>query len=343
MSQKEPLNENLSKENLNRWMFWLRPLIFPLGVLGLLITSVIAIWVFWVVYGIRAIHSFFEREMMPAKLAELGQVGDLFGGINALFAALACAGVFWAGYLQRKALLEAQKAYRDERDANAVDKLAITRQQFESSFFQLLALSRDITSRIDINLDANEICREQVDKYNGARALEYMATVVRGEKHYSDSIHTAHDANLTILKSTINRFKSKVYDRYPSVIGPYFRSLYQIFKLIDNAPDSLNERDKNHYANIARGQISEGAVLLLAVNGLSAHGVSFVKYINRYGLLEHMHPEYRQKFQPLFELIYQPHAFLGSKKRPLTSCLKNEGLRLDAKNILELSDAVWEC
>jgi hypothetical protein len=69
------------------------------------------------------------------------------------------------------------------------------------------------------------------------------------------------------------------------------------------------------YANIARGQISEGAVLLLAINGLTSHGYKLVPLIEKFGLLEHLHPRYRDEIGPALMLGYRPRAFMGSEER----------------------------
>lgn len=55
----------------------------------------------------------------PPGVAELGQAGDSFGGANALFAAIAGALVFWAGFVQAKSLKEARDEYSDERRATS--------------------------------------------------------------------------------------------------------------------------------------------------------------------------------------------------------------------------------
>ncbi|RYD64286.1 MAG: hypothetical protein EOP84_32880, partial [Verrucomicrobiaceae bacterium] len=84
-----------------------------------------------------------------ATMSEIGQSGDAFGGANALFAALAGALVLWAGIVQNQALKEAKlatglatAAYDNQRDANR-------RDQFSTTFFQMLTLSRQLVERID--------------------------------------------------------------------------------------------------------------------------------------------------------------------------------------------------
>ena len=115
------------------------------------------------------------------------------------------------------------------------------------------------------------------------------------------------------LAALVEGYLTRVYDRQPSAFGPYFRLLYQTFKHI--AESALSENQQIRYANIARGQISEGAVLLLAVNGLTSTGYKFVPLIEKFGLLEHLHRHYRAEHQSALGIGYRPRAFLGSKDR----------------------------
>jgi len=89
-----------------------------------------------------------------------------------------------------------------------------------------------------------------------------------------------------------------------------------MFLLVDKAP--IEESEKIRFANIIRGQISEAAVFLLALNGLYWRGHKFVPLIERYGLLEHMHARYRERHEASFLMAYRRHAFMGSVEREKT-------------------------
>ncbi|MEO7548907.1 MAG: putative phage abortive infection protein, partial [Ramlibacter sp.] len=95
----------------------------------------------------------------------------------------------------------------------------------------------------------------------------------------------------------------------PSMFGRYFRVLRELFSHIasSSVPSALQER----YANIARSQISDGAVLLVAAYGLTPEGHSFAPLIERFGLLQHMHRRYRELLGPAIALAYRPTAFEG--------------------------------
>ena len=205
---------------------------------------------------------------------------------------MAAVGAFLAVYLQRRALIETRQALQHERVFNS-------RQQFEGTFFQLLQLCRDVMQTI-----------ADGDK-QGARVLESWAAGLESKVR---SINV-EDLNLYLVDLAI-AYEREVYLRHPSALGPYFRLLYQTFKLIDEMPDSIVSRDeKTRYANIARGQISEGAILLLALAAVTPRGERFVPLIETYGLLEHMHGRYMGRYRKALDTMYQPSAFMGSLDR----------------------------
>jgi hypothetical protein len=127
--------------------YWERMVPFALAAV------VVTAWAAWLFFGAKFAHRVVALPVAAGAsaptVAELGQVGDLFGGINALFAALAAAGVFWAGYLQRRTLIETREAleiqFRDERTR-------FERQQFESNFFQLFSLQRELAANMMLHL-----------------------------------------------------------------------------------------------------------------------------------------------------------------------------------------------
>jgi hypothetical protein len=235
-------------------------------------------------------------------LAELGQAGDAFGGFNALMSALAFAAVFWAAYLQRATLKEVRSA---EERSDAARRFA----QAQESFFEMLKLSRELVHRIRVPQPSGERRRvgqlAQPGGYTeGVAALDSIAFSIN--KRAVDKPEAAR------LLEAVARYQ-RYYRDQPSRIGPYFRLLFQMFKLIDNS--RIGDTEKLQLANIARGQLTEGTALLLALNALTWRGWAFVEYIEKYGLLEHMHPEYASTFRGPMEHAFTNHAFYGSRDR----------------------------
>ena len=237
--------------------------------------------------------------------AELGQTGDAFGALNALVTAIAGALVAWAGYLQYQSLKQARRQADEERAHRK-------RQEFESLFFQLMQLSAAVTERIHRHGDPppNTVMTadlvHELPPYTGTAALERFA------KEIYDGVTTSCDT-AQLFDALRHYFLIKVYDRSPSAFGPYFRLLFQTFKHVSES--GLPEEEQIRYSNIARGQISEGAVLLLALNGLSYDGYRFISLIEEFGLLEHLDRRYCLAYQAALEIGFRPRAFMGSVER----------------------------
>lgn len=251
-----------------------------------------------------------DRERL---FTEYGQTGDSFGGLNALLTALAGALVAWAGFMQHQTLAKAREEAREERGHRQ-------RQEFESLFFQLLDLSTRVTDRIEgpkkrgaplVTVPGKGTQYQRLPGKLGPRALDSYAHSIFS----SITTQPQPDNYSQILERLVKNYLTKAYDRRPSAFGPYFRILFQTFKHVSES--RLSSEDQIRYSNIARGQMSEGAVLLLALNGLTHDGYKFQPLIEKFGLLEHLHRRYRQEYEEVLTLAYRPRAFMGSEERAL--------------------------
>lgn len=297
--------------------------------IALLAIAIMLLWLAWIMEGAEFVRTLVTSRIPKVAssgaeaatqsndaatyLQQMGQVGDLFGGINALFAALACVGVVWAGSLQRRALIETMHAFEFERNAIRTERAAIALQQFETIFFQLLALNRSAIEslRIEIPGVATEYATATPNSRMGVDALEYLSSIVRCKIETSP-----YYANRRmLLDDMLAIFEVDSPNGLESLLGPYFRSLYQAIKLVDEmAPTVLTDEAKVRYTNVARGQIPEAAVLLLALNGLAARGKPIQELIERYGLLKYM-PHRFLRSKEILNVFYAPQAFLGKKER----------------------------
>lgn len=276
--------------------------------------------------------------------AELGQSGDAFGGLNALLTGIAGVLVLWAGVMQHLTLKQvraqaaeerrasakqeavsaeslrlAQQALEHQREDSESERQARRLQEFEALFFRLLELSSAVTNRIEtdrppsgsVTIPGEGTRFSSTPVRTGPAALASFASSLRTSALAALPRHSGDPhAQLTKL---VGLFLTQVYDRRPSAFGPYYRLLYQTFRHVSDS--HLTYESQVKYANIARGQISEGAVLLLALNGLTVDGYKFLPLIEKFGLLEHMHRRYKSDFKNLLLLGYRDRAFLGSSDR----------------------------
>ncbi len=298
-------------------------------VLGVLILAAIAIFMIWLLWLNHMTAVVREKLLVSATgasvptpadvLAQMGQAGDAFGSLNTLFAGLAASLVAAAAFLQNQQLLQARAAYDEERQARQ-------RQEFEGTFFQLLSLARDLVGRVEeINVTTKaEVARNQEflrrlggtpvgdsnPRPTGAAALDSIASrliVNMGELSTDSEEQTAK------LLATV--YERSVYKLQAAALGPYFRLLFQIFKIVDEA--RLDDATKIRYANIVRGQLSEGTAFLLGLNGLTSRGHRFIPFIEKYGLLEHANISWSSRFRNALRVGYRERAFHGSKEREL--------------------------
>jgi len=106
-------------------------------ILALMVISVIIVW--WVSYIITIYYITslpFQNEVLDKNLDRSSKIGDLFGSINALFSALAFAGLFFTIYLQRKESIEAREEfiqlYKAQQSQNKVSLNALRIEELKA-------------------------------------------------------------------------------------------------------------------------------------------------------------------------------------------------------------------
>jgi hypothetical protein len=282
----------------------------------LLVGGLIAfgLWLVWATYGIRLILWYWTDSGSPTTnenhaLAQLGQIGDLFGGVNALFAAFAFVGVAIAAYYQHKTFVMQREQH--------------VRQSFEPLFFQLLGAHRP----------PEELAPAWVEDSNPEPDIEViwagfpeadkptsMAECIRALRDYVN--YQARDAQKTDATGQARwiQFRSSYEAFYrfnEATLGPYFRKLYHLFKFI--AYSDLSWDEKVRYANIARASLDKNELFLLLLNCGSERGGEFKPLVEAFGLLKHISisPFEGQRTieQVLVADLYSPTATMEKSRR----------------------------
>jgi hypothetical protein len=230
---------------------------------GLIATT----WLLWGLYGAEFLSDFVDA----SKLQSMGQVGDLFGGVNALFAALAFAGVAYASFMQA--------------DTNRLAHV----QTFENTFFNAIELNNKIVDGLKFDPRIfPESTFDRTLRLAGrsprtrivVEGREAFSAVLReiGERAEGDPAEAA--AQYLFVQQSNNH-----------VFGHYFRNLYQILKLIDSHVESvISAEDKHRYSSFLRAQLSTNELAVLFLNcleGVVDRG-EFRNLIVRYRMLEHL-------------------------------------------------------
>lgn len=256
-----------------------------LGALG----GALLLWVLWGFLGVQLVAKYWawvkSGLVTTVDMTALGQTGDLFGGVNSLFAAFAFAGVALAAFYQ----YETWKLQAEETQMARANHI---QQSFEPLFFKLLERFESV----------NERARSAFDRY-----WEYV--VEQGYLAYR-STGAENDPLGSEPRPEVLATFLDAYEDAHSTFGPYFRSLYQIFKFISNS--KLTQDQQILYANIARTNLSEIEVTMLGFNCMTGRGKDFVRYVEAYGLLKHVkHSDARE----IFNSYYSPSAFMSSRRR----------------------------
>lgn len=240
----------------------------PNGAYSLFALAVIGIagaWFLWLRFGI--LHFAEQTAKLTGdqvNMSSLGQAGDMFGGLNTLFAGLAFAFVAIAAYFQQRAL------------ASAHDQQRLA--EFEPLFFRLLEMFRELQRDARITAD-NIVPGRALDSENVKQHFRAMAQwAVNGS---SDPPMSAADQKILMVV-----YYEKTYQANEHVLAPMFRTLYHTFRLI--AHSGLTDKEQVRYANIARGLLSGDFLMLLMLNCLSPHGKGFAAYVEYFGLLKHI-------------------------------------------------------
>ena len=201
-------------------------------------------------------------------IEEKGAYGDMYGSANALFTALAFAGVIITLIFQLKELELTRNELSGQRQelANQKEQLEIQnktfkKQQFENTFFSLLRINIDIVSALEI-VEGGQV------RYAGKTCLSLQKRMLHG--YIKDGL-------------SINESFNRLFEKDQPHLGHYFRQLYHIIKFIDDEGS-----DRMRYANFMKAQLNNDELVLIAYNGASVHGENFRHLIERYGLLENI-------------------------------------------------------
>lgn len=264
-------------------------------------------WTAWL--GQEFIFQWFD---IPWKSEMLGQLGDTFGALNALFSALAFVAVLYTLKQQkddvsrqlkqqRADLARQQKQIRSaERDQHL--------QRFERTFYELLRLLREARDDVEFRYssdylrDGGPTDRDASDRVDGTEAFKRANFELR---HWASRAH--RQAGSVSSEELAEIYMKYVHRRYESTFAPYYRLLYTLLLRI-HEDEVLIDIQKHRYGNLLRSQLTSHEVAMCCYNGLAAVSGRFKELIVEYRLLKYLPDEFGRK---RLQLHYPASAFLG--------------------------------
>lgn len=264
----------------------MRPISIAFGVVMLLL-----FWCYYASASVSMAEYFSDTDNL--NLQGAGTWGDSFGAFNALVSALGAGAVVATLAFQQRSIA------KQDRDAHL--------QRFESSFFELLQLMRDLRREVQFKHSANYIKRKRAngvairtgEVYKGASGLDAAVSELL-------FWHKRYEIKVPITKELIGA----TYDKYIArrnefSLSPYFRLIYTILYRIEN-DKVMTDDEKASYGNLLRSQLTTRELYLIASNGCSSISKDLASYIEKYRLLKYLR---RSPARSRMELIYKSIAF----------------------------------
>lgn len=193
--------------------------------------------------------------------------------------------------------------------------------QFENSFFELYNMFREVSGRMDGNVKSSSedihvggYCEgiEYIDALSKYLKKEFSGvnTLVRQTDRHAE--HGSKKANKKQMLSEIDDVYDELYKGKESNLGHYFRSLYNIFKFIDES----EIKNKEKYFNLLQAFLSDSELHLLFYNGIGRHGRDkFLSILDNYSFLENIHPK-GEEFEEHFQMFY-PETYKNYLEKPV--------------------------
>lgn len=199
--------------------------------------------------------------------SDWGTFGDFIGGtLNPLFAFLSLIAIIYTISIQTQELeysrdeLKATKeeleksriAQEEQSDSFKMQNTSIKQQTFENTFFKLLE-------------HHNELIGELYEKIAKHKLVDIFTSS-------NDIVEALRTHNIDIIKT-------------------YFMTLYQILKFVDKQDEKFKGEDffnAKLYTNIIRATLDDGALSLLAINGVNEGFEKYKLLIEKYEVLEHL-------------------------------------------------------
>jgi len=258
---------------------------WTLTAISIVAITVLAIWLLWF-----AIGSWIGGRVDKELIEKAGLVGDSFGSLNALFAAI---GFIMLLFSLRQQQRQITRAEREQ-----------SRQRFESSFFEILRLLRELRKEIHFSYSRSYRTRE------GKQASEAEYTdhkaVLAIVRELSFQIETNPESKWSREKLA-SIYDKNVHSRYEGFLSPYFRIIYTMLIRIRDSKD-LEEDERFTYSRLLRSQLTTPELTILAFNSMSPVSKDFSHLVTHFRMLKYM-PE--SKIKEIFKGVLHPHAFLS--------------------------------
>ncbi len=252
------------------------------------------LWVIWAVHPLLA-----KRMIIPWKPETVGQWGDSFGALNALFSALAFIAVLFTLKQQRD---DVSRQLAQQREDLARQQRQITAnetdqhlQRFERTFYELLRLLREARNDVEFRYSHSYIGDPRERSSSSTNRVEGTESFKRANMELRHWIGALDQARIEINSEVLAELYLKhIHSRYESTFAPYYRLLYTLLLRIEE-DTILTQAQKYRYGNVVRSQLTSHEVALCCYNGLAAISGRFKGLIVEFRLAKYLPDEFGRK------------------------------------------------
>jgi Putative phage abortive infection protein len=214
-------------------------------------------------------------------LEHLGSFGSFLQGSTGTLWALAGFFIIFVAFLiQALQFAEQRKQFKIQTDS-------IARQNFESSFFQMLNLHNEIV------LSMTDVDTSKAGADVAATGRECFKRWFREFKGGMWGFKIVEEAVEYVPKNNVERYLAFYYEAHQAEFGHYFRNLYHLIKFVNeakalkNADQEKEYKDRHRYTSLVRATLSQYELFFLFYNCASPLGNErFKPLVKKYELLE---------------------------------------------------------
>ncbi|MEJ9302019.1 putative phage abortive infection protein [Priestia megaterium] len=254
------------------------------------------------------VRNYYKSRIEDYKtLANIGAVGDFIGGTTVAFLTASSVVLLLATIImQRKEIKISQQSIeqlveqtkssveqaQEARKETQITNDTMKKQQFETTFFNMLNLIQQIVNNMRIT-EIREDEKEYV--YIGREVIKRLRMI------YEKVLSFNPPSNGYITQAELDKLYKEFHDEFGNDIGHYMRFNYRIVKfIVNNIANDENEQkkikeetgretiigDRRYYFGMLRAQWSNAEFELILINSLYSENHKFKKLILRYDVLD---------------------------------------------------------
>lgn len=234
--------------------------------------------------------------------------GDFIGGtLNPVLTFLTFMALLITIVLQQKELAETRNELAASARALEDQHQSLDRQNFETTFFQMLTLHNTIVNSIDLewskrNPSSYDVASGDVNRRVFGRDC-FKQFFVNYKNNYNDCAAPTDRERLQQAYSVFREWRQQD-------LAHYYRYLYNVLRFVH---DYKNINDKLKYVKLLRAQLSDYELLMLFYTAINKNGLNYWIYIHDYELFDNLPPS--MLIKPEHKDLYSEKSF-GEPKTP---------------------------